>query len=67
MELSIDELPIPAYQRKSLREEGVTKIGDFYTRADPGTRLRDAHKIGPVRSDQIYRAAKHVVEEFLER
>jgi hypothetical protein len=67
MELSIEELPIPSYQLENLRQQGIAKIGDFYTRADPGTKLREAHLIGPVRSDQIYRAAKRVVEEFLER
>ena len=66
MQIKIEELPIPQYQKKRLLEDTqIRVIGDYFTSASPATELQKAKLIGPKRAPQIYEATETFIEEFL--
>lgn len=66
MQIRIEELPIPEYQKKRLLEDtSIRVIGDYFTSAAPSTELQKAKLIGPKRAPKIYEATEIFIEEFL--
>lgn len=66
MRLSIDEVPgLSDFKRSSLREQGLTTIGEVVGSADPGTTIRRARGMGAKRTAQAIDAVHGYVDEFL--
>jgi hypothetical protein len=66
MKISIDDLPLPEWQKHRLKEQTtLKKIEDIISHSDPGSELQKARQVGPKRSEKIVQIAKKYVEEFL--
>jgi hypothetical protein len=66
LKLTIDKLPIPELQIKRIKQQTKLKtVGDIISIPTPATELQKAPYIGPKRSENIYKKARELVEEFL--
>jgi hypothetical protein len=66
MKISIDDLPIPGWQKEQLRKQTSLKtIEDIISLSDPGSELQKIKWVGPIRSKKIVEIVKKYVEEFL--
>jgi hypothetical protein len=69
MKIAIDDLPLPGWQKKRLKEQTSLKtIEDIISLSDPGSELQKIKWVGPIRSEKIVEIVKkyvEYVEEFL--
>jgi hypothetical protein len=66
MNINIDELPIPDWQKSKIHQElKINNIGELISKPDPGVELRKIRNIGIKRSENIHKTALVLVDEFL--
>ena len=64
LKMSVDKLRLSTWLKDSIKNAGLTTVGDFMTLQEPGTELKKIRLIGPVRSEIIYNEANRVIDEF---
>lgn len=68
MSISLDTVPnITEYQRNQIKKDlpNLRTIGDILVYQDPGSELRRAYGIGPVKATRILESVTRFVDEFL--
>lgn len=66
MRLPIENVPgLSEFKRTSLREQGMSTIGDVIASPDPGTVIRRARGMGQTRTTQVLDTVQGYVDEFL--
>jgi len=66
MKLEFEKVPgLTDFQRQSLEELHLEKIGDLVAMEDPGTELRKVHNVGQKRSERIIYVTQSYIDEFL--
>ncbi len=66
LEISVDDIPISAWLKKKMKDDGLKTVNDFISLQDPGTRLKEISRIGSARSKHIYEEVMKTVDDFLE-
>ena len=66
MKISINDLPLPDWQKERLKEQTSLKtIEDIISTSEPGSELQKIRHVGPKRSEKIITIVKRFVEEYL--
>ena len=66
MSLPVTEIPgLSQFNRGALRDLGLETIGSIVTMQDPGSELRKARGLGPLRSNRLLEKVYDFVDEFL--
>lgn len=66
LNMPVDQLPLTDFLKKKMKDETqLRKISDFISLQDPASDLRQAHGIGPKRSERIVSVVNGYITDFL--